>query len=279
MQTTGLKRDTIDKYYTKSSIAKQCCDIFKEHVKINPEIDVIVEPSAGNGSFIPFLSPLCYTFIFYDIEPESPLIIKQDYLLFNPKTLVNPDKLTKHHAIGNPPFGRQSSTAIKFIKKSAEFCQTISFILPNSFKKESMQKYFPDYFHLIYQCDLEKNSFTVGDRPKDVPCVFQIWEKKSFKRLPPSKLIPTIFDFVKKEEHPDVSFRRVGVNAGKIEIENLNEKSKESHYFIKFHDLIDKTIIIEKMRKIQYETNNTVGPKSISKQEIIKAINNILQIL
>jgi predicted RNA methylase len=276
MQTTGLKRDTIDKYYTKSSVAKQCCDIFKQYVKINPEIDVIIEPSAGNGSFIPFLSPLCDTFLFFDIEPESPLIVKQDYLLINPISLVNRDTLTKHHAIGNPPFGRQSSSAIKFIKKSAEFCNTISFILPNSFKKESMQKHFPEYFHLIFQCDLEKNSFIIGDRPKDVPCVFQIWEKKSFKRQLPSKLVPAIFDFVKKDENPDISFRRVGVNAGKIEIENLIEKSKESHYFIKFHNFINKVIIIEKMKKIQYETNNTVGPKSISKQELIHAINQIL---
>ena len=43
MQTTGLKRNIIDKYYTKPSIAKHCCDIFKQYVKINPEIDVIIE--------------------------------------------------------------------------------------------------------------------------------------------------------------------------------------------------------------------------------------------
>ena len=36
----------------------------------------------------------------------------------------------KIHIIGNPPFGRQSSLAIKFIKKSVEYCDSISFILP-----------------------------------------------------------------------------------------------------------------------------------------------------
>jgi hypothetical protein len=43
------------------------------------------------------------------------------------------------HIIGNPPFGRQSSTAIKFIKKSCLFCNSLSFILPKSFKKDSLK--------------------------------------------------------------------------------------------------------------------------------------------
>lgn len=275
MQTTGLKRDTIDKYYTKSGVAKQCCDILKKHVNINPEIDVIIEPSAGNGSFIPFLSSLCNTLLFYDIEPDSSLIVKQDYLILDYNELEKPDLLTKYHVIGNPPFGRQSSLAIKFIKKSTEFCQTISFILPKSFKKDSMQKHFPDNFHIIYQCEIEKNSFLIGDKQQDVPCIFQIWEKRIDERQSASKLIPSIFDFVKKEEQSDISFRRVGVNAGKIDTENLHEKSSQSHYFIKFHESIDKNIVITKMKQIQYETNNTVGPKSISKQELIQEVNKL----
>ena len=33
--------------------------------------------------------------------------------------------------------------AIKFIKKSCEFCDSVSFILPKSFKKDSLKKTFP----------------------------------------------------------------------------------------------------------------------------------------
>ena len=276
MQTTGLKRDTIDKFYTKPDIANKCCDLFKQHIYVIPKLDVILEPSAGNGSFIPFLKPICERCLFYDIEPEAPLIIKQDYLEFNYNSLELPDILTKIHVIGNPPFGRQSSLAIKFIKKSAEFCHTISFILPSSFKKDSMQKYFPNTFHLIYQCDIEQNAFTINEKDIDVPCVFQIWEKKSDNRIQIPKLKPTLFDFVKREENPDISFRRVGVNAGKIDTELLQDKSVQSHYFIKFDETLDKTSIISKMKQIQYETNNTVGPRSISKQELIHEFNKII---
>lgn len=179
------------------------------------------------------------------------------------------------HIIGNPPFGRQSSTAIKFIKKSCEFCDSISFILPKSFKKDSMKKYFELHFHCIYETDLPENSFLVDGKEHDVPCVFQIWIKDDEKREIVKPLKPIKFKFVKREENPDILFRRVGVNAGNISKE-YNDKSIQSHYFIKF--LNDKTINsnMALIKKIKFETDNTVGPKSISKQELIKEFNEVL---
>jgi hypothetical protein len=50
-QTSGLKRNTIDKYYTKKCVVDNCLGYVKEHVNID-EDDLIIEPSAGNGSFI-----------------------------------------------------------------------------------------------------------------------------------------------------------------------------------------------------------------------------------
>ena len=278
MQTTGLHRDTLDKFYTKTDVAKDCCLKIKEYLHINPDIDVIIEPSAGNGSFISQLQQLSSHCLFYDIQPENNSIIKQDYLELDYSNLIIPDLHTKYHIVGNPPFGRQSTLAIKFIKYSSKFCHTISFILPKSFKKNSMQKYFPEHFHLVYQCDLDSNSFIINNsEEKDVPCVFQIWEKKTYHRKIITKLEPNGFTFVKREDNPDISFRRVGVYAGKIDIDNLHEKSIQSHYFIKFDDInIDKDEIITKLNTIIFPSNNTVGPKSISKQEIIKEFNDLL---
>ena len=82
------------------------------------------------------------------------------------------------HCIGNPPFGRQASLARKFIKKCSLFCNTIAFILPRSFKKESYQKAFPLDFHLIKQYDLDQDSFVILEKGIEkihrVPCIFQI---------------------------------------------------------------------------------------------------------
>jgi hypothetical protein len=167
----------------------------------------------GNGSFIKGIKSITNNFKFYDLEPDNEEIIKQDYLLYD---YDNIKKIySKIHIIGNPPFGRQSSLAIKFIKKSCEFCDTISFILPLN------------------------------------------------------------FIFVGKTKNPDISFRRVGVNAGIIDV-NIDNKSIQSHYFIKFTNNKSISDNIDLLKVIQFNHNNTVGPRSISKQELIKEFNKYI---
>ena len=260
MQDKGLKRDIIDKYYTKETVVDECIEIIKKVISIN-RYDLIIEPSAGNGAFIKSIISLSDNYKFYDIVPEHKDIIRMDYLTIN---------FTRNniHVIGNPPFGRQSSLAKKFIKKSCEFANSISFILPKSFKKPSMINCFPLNYHLIHCSDISDNSFLVNSIECDVPCVFQIWQYKESKRDIEDKLIPNGFKFVKKNENPDISFRRVGVNAGMVS-KDVMDKSLQSHYFIKFTKKFD----INKLNNIVYDFNNTVGPKSISKPELIKTFN------
>jgi len=271
-QDTGLKRDTTDKYYTKLDIVEDCKVQIEKHINIK-ENDLIIEPSAGDGSFIKIIKELTKNHKFYDLIPENKEIIKQDFLLLDIDKIIQPYK--KIHIIGNPPFGRQSSLAIQFIKKCCEFADTISFILPKSFKKDSNKAKFDKFFHLIYEKDLPENSFSVNGDDCDVPCVFQIWKKKKTERIIPDKIEPKNFKFVDKTEHHDISFRRVGVYAGKIE-EETNDKSTQSHYFIKFTNNKSVNDNIKLLEKINFDFNNTVGPKSISKQELIKEFNKYI---
>lgn len=272
-QIKGLNRNTIDKYYTKDIVVKLCLNLIKKYIQINSN-DLIIEPSAGNGSFIAGIKSIISNFKFYDLEPVNDEIIKQDYLLYDYGIV----KLTfsKIHIIGNPSFGRQSSLAIKFIKKSCEFCDSVSFILPKSFKKDSLKKTFPLNFHLIFEIDLPEKSFLVDGIEYDVPCIFQIWNKQTIHRVVNKKIEPVHFMFVEKTKHPDISVRRVGVNAGTID-KNIDEKSIQSHYFIKFTNGKSVTININKLSTITYDFNNTVGPKSISKQELIFKFNPLLE--
>lgn len=273
-QDTGLSRSTLDKYYTSSIIVAQCINLFSKHIDFGVN-DLCIEPSAGNGSFIESIKEKFRFYKFYDIKPENSEIITQDYLtLEHPNANGNGDG--NIHVIGNPPFGRQSSLAIKFIKKSAEFCDSISFILPKSFKKESLKKHFPIKFHLLCEYDIPDNSFIVDGKTHDVPCVFQVWQKKTENRVIPEKLVPVGYKFVKKTEFPDISFRRVGIYAGNIDRE-IESKSFQSHYFIKFDEPLhpDKFKILSEIKFPSKE--NTVGPKSISKQELIKEFNQRIQ--
>lgn len=273
-QTTGLKRNTIDKYYTKPNIATQCINLIKTHVTIGPT-DLIIEPSAGNGAFITQIKSITTNYKFYDLEPEHDEIVRQNFLELDITQLQTVTSRQPIHVVGNPPFGRQSSLAIKFIKKCCQFAKSISFILPKSFKKESMQKYFAKNFHLVHECDLPTNSFLVNNIDCDVPCVFQIWIHMPTERPAIIKVDPHHFTFVKKEEEPDISFRRVGINAGTIST-NISDKREQSNYFIKFTNGLPLATNLDKLKNITFTFNNTVGAKSISKGEVIEQFNSLL---
>jgi len=272
-QTTGLIRNITDKYYTNKAAVTLCIEAIKQHIVINSSTHLIIEPSAGNGAFIDSIKTLTTNHVFYDIYPEHKEILKVDFIA--DVVIQNSDKYESIHVIGNPPFGRQSSLAIKFIKKSAQFANSISFILPRSFKKDSLKKHFPHHFHLIYEIDIPSESFLVNDIVHDVPCVFQIWVKKDTKRFIKNKPVPNNYVFVKKNDIHDISVRRVGVYAGEISRETEG-KSIQSHYFIKFANCIDEKTY-DLLSNIIYECKeNTVGPKSISKPELIEEFNKIL---
>jgi hypothetical protein len=113
-QIKGLQRNTIDKYYTNSAAVNICIENIKKYVIPN-DFDVIIEPSAGNGAFITGIKSLTYNQIFYDIEPENEEIIKQDFLTLDIHAIGLYGTENKIHIVGNPPFGHQSSLAIKFI--------------------------------------------------------------------------------------------------------------------------------------------------------------------
>jgi hypothetical protein len=273
-QNTGLRRNVIDKYYTKTSIVSLCMENIISVLQIDTN-DCLIEPSAGGGAFIGALQSLSKHCYFYDIAPENDAIVKQDFLSLDQSTVW--DKYDKVHIIGNPPFGRQSSMAIKFIKKACGFGHSVSFILPKSFKKESLKRAFPANFHLLREIDIPCNAFLVDGAEHDVPCIMQVWLKRDYVRDVVCKLEPMHFAFVKKSEEPDISFRRVGVNAGKMSID-VDEKSEQSHYFIKFTNNRPLSENLEQLSKITYAFDNTVGPKSISKQELIAHFNPCLSV-
>ena len=292
-QTTGLDRDPIDKYYTKTSVAQECVSLMKKHASPRKLCDVIIEPSAGNGAFLLPLKTLKCPVRMYDIRPDHPQVLERDYLTMPAEEMVAgraPEG--KIHVVGNPPFGRQASLAIKFIKKTCTFADSISFILPKSFKKDSMRRAFSTHFHLVHQHDLSESSFLVNNKDHDSPCVFQVWIRRADPRPEPIVHTPVHFFFVKRPDLvapvegkppviPHAAIRRVGVYAGKVmrtaTAEEAETKSDQTHYFIRFlpeaGEEKDIDSIVACISDIVYDTDNTVGPRSISKNELIGAVN------
>jgi len=265
-QDTGKFRTNMkDQFYTNENVAKICINQITTLLPHTMNY-VWVEPSAGNGVFLHNI-PSSYEKIGIDLEPKANDIIKQDYLTWDPPK--NKDIII----FGNPPFGRQSSLAKSFISKSCEFAKVIAFILPKSFTKPSMFRAFDLKFHLVYSTELEKDSFVINGSKYNVPCVFQIWEKKNTDRIVENKVKPIGFQYVKPTETYDIVFRRVGSLAGKCYKNDGTDYNIQTHYFIKF----DKTPF-EIIKKINNHTfpSNTLGPRSLSKSEANIVINEIL---
>lgn len=65
-QNNGLNRNIIDKYYTKDEIVDLCINYVNSNIIINSD-DLIIEPSAGNGSFISSIKSITNNYKFYDL--------------------------------------------------------------------------------------------------------------------------------------------------------------------------------------------------------------------
>lgn len=193
------KKEKNDKFYTKPEVVAQ---LLQELDLLS--YSLIIEPSAGNGSFSNLI-PNC---IALDIEPEDERIVKQDFFTYEPQQgniLV----------IGNPLFGEQSTLAVQFFNHVAKFADTIAFILPKSFRKISIQNKLNLFFWLVKEIEVPKNSFLLQEQEYDAPCVFQVWKKKEKQR---EKIVfpkeSKYFSFVREKDKADFRVQRVGGNAG-----------------------------------------------------------------
>ena len=180
---TGLKRNVIDKFYTKPEVVVKCLKEFKK-VKIDNSVDLVIEPSAGNGSFTSQLVE--YNSMSYDIKPEGKGIIEQDFLKLNITDGFN----IPLHFIGNPPFGRQSSLAKKFIKHicNCDKTKSFGFILPKALRE--YKKMYTIGFSFIIRNGYRKGWIFGKWEDHDVPCVFQVWERRENNRYVSPKLEP-----------------------------------------------------------------------------------------
>jgi hypothetical protein len=88
------------------------------------------------------------------------------------------------------------------------------------------------------------------------------------------KAEPANFEFVKKNGTPTFRFAGSAL-MGAID-RHINAQSIQSHYFIKFTNGKSVEDNMASLSSITFDFNNTVGPKSISKQELILKFNPVL---
>ena len=115
---------TFDQFFTRVEVAQTCVDYFLQYYGWK-DFDVILEPSAGTGSF-------------YDLFPDhrqavelDPRLCREDWI----KGSFYDQNFSEQVAcIGNPPFGTQNSESVKFFNHAAQFAQVIAFIIPRTWE-------------------------------------------------------------------------------------------------------------------------------------------------
>ncbi len=282
MQDTGkFRTNGADKFYTKDAVAKECVDkLISTCPYITDSSWLWIEPSAGSGAFLRAL-PTGVRHVGIDIEPGGAGIVQADFLTWS---LAASASGSKKLVFGNPPFGRQGSLAKKFI---AQACgpigaDIVAFVLPRSFVKPSMSRAFPLRFHCLFSEELAENSFEVNGAAYDVPCVFQIWERRAVDRQVEVGVGPVGFEYIgagaAAGAGAHIAFRRVGVNAGRCFLIGHGTFSAQSHYFLKINekyvsaDLLE--LVVATVNEIEFPSN-TVGPRSLSKGEVNKVLNKV----
>lgn len=242
----------LDKFYTKDSVSQEFCQMVYELV--GNQIDMVIEPSAGGGSFIPSIKKYWQDSetIFLDIEPEHPDVTRIDFLDYRG---VQQNAIV----IGNPPFGKNSSLAVKFFNHSAALnVEWICLILPRTFMKPRFWNRLSMNYTLIKQEILDKNSFTLDGKTWDVPCVAQIW-----KREPRECNLPKELSLFWDIGTGDTFIRRAGGRAGQI-VESYTESST---YRVNCSEQT-KSDIIRLHPEITKLASMTAGVRSITLLEV-----------
>ena len=272
-----VREEGLDKFYTSPLYSKKCIDKVFELYNIS-DWDLIVEPSAGNGSFLNQINS--DNKIGMDISTEHSNIIKQDFFDYSP-----PTNKTNILVIGNPPFGRVCSLAIRFFNHSAQSANVIAFIIPRTFRRISVQNKLNTQFHLIYDEEVPNNPCCFSP-PMMVKCCFQIWEKKSIKRE--VVVLPTkhedwkflAFGPIDENGQPtppqgaDFAMRAYGGKIGEIKQDNLHELRPKSWHWIKSNGgvgVVDKKELILRFNQLDYSNSlNTARQNSMGRGELVR---------
>lgn len=259
-----------DQFYTKDEIARKCYRILENIIDIE-RVDLFLEPSAGRGSFLTLLPPNKRRG--FDIDPKHPEIEAMDFFDY-----VHDDSRSCL-VVGNPPFGRISSLAIKFFNHAATFCDTVAFILPRTFKRVSVQNKLDLRFSLVYSEDLPLNPCCFSPK-MSAKCCFQVWKK--MKILRKKVIFPKThqdFIFLKlgpkdqnnqptPPEGAHLALKAYGSKCGEIVEENLELLRPKSWHWVKSN--IELHILKKTLKKLDYSVSkDTVRQDSLGQKELI----------
>ena len=253
----------LDKFYTRPDVAGRCVRIALAAIGPLPGRVLYIEPAAGDGAF---LDEMPEPRVGLDIAPapSRPDILKADFLRWRPEGEADAVVV-----IGNPPFGKNASLAVRFLNHAGTFADYVAFIVPRTFEKDSTKAKILPGLELLQEEPMQADSFQHEGEARSVPVVFQVWRRSALLRAHAARETKhPDFEFLKTPAGADFAFQRVGARAGKVSVEALG-MSPQSHYFIKVRSAsLDVRAILAGIDWSGVK-HRTAGNPSIGKAELV----------
>jgi len=188
MKNGQIKKEPRDAYGTPRDLAALYTDRAIDYWGSSSYL----EPSAGAGPFVDALVARGLSVQAYDIEPLHPLVERRDFFSLT-------DELEGKVLIGNPPFGKGGSMALKFMNHAiSNGVIGICMLLPACIgHKHFTLKTLSPKAHLVYEEEMDKDRhfqylddrIIEGENP--VRCFWQHWEIREEDRQDPQYLRET----------------------------------------------------------------------------------------
>jgi hypothetical protein len=162
--------------------------------------------------------------------------------------------------IGNPPYGKGASLAIRFLNKALELCEDVRFVLPRSFRKPAIMNRVNLDFSCVYDETLPYETFVPAT--SNTKTCYQIWKRQQREKI---KLEATHPDWVdlKWEQRDEASLmiRVAGTRAGAMFTAEEMKKYKcgagHNHFIKASPEVVQKLLTLQdELIELGKEANN-----------------------
>ena len=164
-----------DAYFTKPSDVEWC---YKKLEALYGDLTgkTALEPACGSGVFVKAAPQMVWTT--NELFPEFSQGMTHDFGL----DFAKGDRSafgTYDFVIGNPPYGKASTLARKFLLNALEHSSVVAMVLPKALRRHTAwDKYFPDDCKVVCEEDIPTQSFDLPDgSTKTVGTFFLVLER------------------------------------------------------------------------------------------------------
>ena len=168
------------------------------------------------------------------------------------------------YIIGNPPYGKNSATALRFINIAANISDEFVYVLPRTFRKPSLINRIDSHLHLISDDTIDDSMF-----PASIVTCKQHWKVCDDER-PRIRTLNTHSDFeFTTVDKADFALGRVGGGPAAKVYTNPKDRSSSSHYYVRElrEGVMDRFIDLYPL--LRQKAMQTVGCPSLSKHDIV----------